>query len=174
MVTNSFWEERRKKYIKGKSTPNYKGRSTPNDKAKVWYSNFSFLVNFRSLINSESTSSCLCCYNMNPLHLLKLVIGPSPVAHWKRIRLQCRRCRRLRRHKLDPWVRNIPWRRKWHPTSVFLLGKFHGQRSLASYSPQGHKESDTNEVTSAYTYTNLLSRVFIHSHFALMFNKMEV
>ena len=24
-------------------------------------------------------------------------------------------------------VGNIPWSRKWHPTPVFLLGKFHGQ-----------------------------------------------
>ena len=28
------------------------------------------------------------------------------------------------------------WRRKWHPTSVFLLGKSHGQGSLAGCSPQ--------------------------------------
>ena len=27
----------------------------------------------------------------------------------------------------------------------FLPGKFHGQRSLAGYSPWGHKESDTTE-----------------------------
>ena len=27
------------------------------------------------------------------------------------------------------------WRRKWQPISVFLPGKFHGQRSLAGYSP---------------------------------------
>ena len=26
----------------------------------------------------------------------------------------------------------IPWRRKWQPTSVFLPGKSHGQRSLGS------------------------------------------
>ena len=26
--------------------------------------------------------------------------------------------------------------------SIFLLGKFHGQRSLAGYSPWGHKESE--------------------------------
>ena len=39
----------------------------------------------------------------------------------------------------------IPWRRKWQPTPVFLPGEFHGQRSLAGYSPQGHKESDTTE-----------------------------
>ena len=35
------------------------------------------------------------------------------------------------------------WRRKWQPTSVFLPGESHGQRSLADYSPCGHKESDT-------------------------------
>ena len=35
----------------------------------------------------------------------------------------------------DPWVRKSPWNRKWQPTPVFLLGKFHGQRSLAGYSP---------------------------------------
>ena len=40
-------------------------------------------------------------------------------------------CRRLRRCKFDPWVGKIPWRRNWQSTLVFLLGKFHGQRSLA-------------------------------------------
>ena len=29
--------------------------------------------------------------------------------------------------------------------SVFSPGKFHGQRSLAGYSPWGHKESDMTE-----------------------------
>ena len=28
-----------------------------------------------------------------------------------------------RRLGFDPWVRKIPWRRKWQPTPVFLLGK---------------------------------------------------
>ena len=28
-----------------------------------------------------------------------------------------------------PWLRKIPWRRKWQPTPVFLPGKSHGQRS---------------------------------------------
>ena len=31
------------------------------------------------------------------------------------------------------------WRRKWQPTPVFLPEESHGQRSLASYSPRGHK-----------------------------------
>ena len=30
----------------------------------------------------------------------------------------------------DPWVRKIPWRRKWQPTPEPLPGKFHGWRSL--------------------------------------------
>ena len=45
----------------------------------------------------------------------------------------------------NPWVGRIPWRRKWQPTLVLLTGKSHGQRSLAGYSPWGHKESDMTE-----------------------------
>ena len=55
---------------------------------------------------------------------------------------QCRRCKR---HEFDPQVEKIPWRRKWQPTPAFLPEKSHGQRSLAGYSPCGHKESDTTE-----------------------------
>ena len=33
------------------------------------------------------------------------------------------------------------------PTAVFLPGEFHGQRSLAGYSPWGPTESDTTEAT---------------------------
>ena len=47
----------------------------------------------------------------------------------------------------DPWVRKIPWRRKWQPTPIFLLGKSHAQRSLVGYSPRGRKKSDLTEAT---------------------------
>ena len=50
-----------------------------------------------------------------------------------------------RRRRFNPWVRKIPWRRKWQPTPVFLPGKSHGQSSLAGYSPRGHKESDMTQ-----------------------------
>ena len=33
----------------------------------------------------------------------------------------------------NPWVRKIPWKRKWQPTPVFLPGKLHGQRHLEGY-----------------------------------------
>ena len=35
------------------------------------------------------------------------------------------------RHGLNPWVRKIPWRRKWQSIPVFLPRKSHGQRGLA-------------------------------------------
>ena len=37
-----------------------------------------------------------------------------------------------------------------HP--VFLLGKSHGQKSLAGYSPQGRKELDMTEHTQKYSH----------------------
>ena len=39
-----------------------------------------------------------------------------------------------RRSKFDPWVRKIPWKRKWQPIPIFLPGKSHGQRSLVGFS----------------------------------------
>ena len=56
-------------------------------------------------------------------------------------------CRRHQRCTFDPWVRKIPWSRKWLPTPVFL-GKSHGQRGLSGCSPRGQKESYTTEQLS--------------------------
>ena len=39
-----------------------------------------------------------------------------------------------------------PWRVR-QPTPVFLPGESHGQRSLVSYSPWGHKEPDMTKAT---------------------------
>ena len=43
-----------------------------------------------------------------------------------------------RRHGLHPWVRKIPWGRKWPPIPVCFPGKSHEYRSLADYSPWGN------------------------------------
>ena len=40
---------------------------------------------------------------------------------------------------INSWVRKTPWRRKWQPTPIYLPEKSDGQRSLAGYSPWGHK-----------------------------------
>ena len=41
------------------------------------------------------------------------------------------------------WTGKIPWGRKWQPTPLFLLGRSHGQRSLAGYSPWGWTQLST-------------------------------
>ena len=56
-------------------------------------------------------------------------------------------CRSQRRLGFNPWVRKIPWGRKWLPTPVFLPGESHGQRSLVDYSLWGCKESDMTKTT---------------------------
>ena len=71
-----------------------------------------------------------------------------------------RGCMQCGRPWFDPCVGKIPWRRKWQPTPVSLPGKFHGQRSLAGYSPWGHKESDTIE--------------WLHFHFSLSRSKRQL
>ena len=65
--------------------------------------------------------------------------------------------RRDKRHGFDPWVRKIPWRRKWQPIPVFLPVKSHGQRNLAAYSPQGCKELDTTEQLRTHTVGNVVT-----------------
>ena len=55
---------------------------------------------------------------------------------------QCRRCRKL---VSDPWVRKIPWRKKWQPTPVFLPRKFHGERGAWWATVHRVAESDTTE-----------------------------
>ena len=62
-------------------------------------------------------------------------------------------CRRHKRWGFDPWIGNIPWRRKWQPTSVFSPEQSHGQRNLAGYSLERvgqdwAKELDRTELLS--------------------------
>ena len=55
-----------------------------------------------------------------------LVSGKEPAS-------QCRKCER---HEFIYWVRKIPRRRVHQPTSVFLPGESHGQRSLAGHTTE--------------------------------------
>ena len=70
--------------------------------------------------------------------------------------LQCRR------PEFDPWAGKIPWRRKWQPTLVLLLGKFHGQRSLVGYSPWGPRELDMTEQLHFIYRLDLESKIKLH------------
>ena len=46
-----------------------------------------------------------------------------------------------------PWTGEIPWRRAWQPTAVFLPGESRGQRSLRA-AVQGVAESDTTKLSA--------------------------
>ena len=71
----------------------------------------------------------------------------------KETTFQCRKC-----DGFNPWVRKIPWSRKWQPTPVFLPGESHGQRSLVGYSPWSHTESDmTERLSTQHTHTRMVT-----------------
>ena len=59
-----------------------------------------------------------------------------------------------KRHRFDPRIGKIPRSRKWKHTSV-LPGKFHGQRSLAGYSPWGRRVRTERAHTHTHTHTRL-------------------
>ena len=78
----------------------------------------------------------------------------------------------------ETWIRSLgredSLKEGMRPTPVFLPGESHGERGLAGYSPWGHKELDTTEVTehahelqipSAYFYgANILRDDDIYCH----------
>ena len=51
----------------------------------------------------------------------------------------------------------VPWRREWLPTPVFLPGQFHGQRSLAGYTFYGipKRQNRTERLTHNTIYKAL-------------------
>ena len=57
-----------------------------------------------------------------------------------------------RRNELGHTIALKTWKRKWHPTPVFLPGKSHGWKSLAGYSPWGHEESVATEELHFYLH----------------------
>ena len=56
----------------------------------------------------------------------------------------------FRRRGFNPWVRKIPWWRRWQPTPSFLPGKSQGQRSLVGYSPRGHRVGHDWALTHSF------------------------
>ena len=54
-------------------------------------------------------------------------------------------CLQCGRPGFNPWIGKLPWRKEWQPTPIFLPGEFHGQRTLAGYSPRCCKELDMTE-----------------------------
>ena len=64
----------------------------------------------------------------------------------------------MERHRFDPWVGKIPWRRKWQPAPVFLPGESHGRRSLVGCRLWGHKELD---MTEKLGHTHICINIYV-------------
>ena len=102
--------------------------------------------------NSDSNHNMCVFYPIPLSNSLIPAVFPTvqlnlTLAQMVRSCLQCRRC------GFDSWVGKIPWRREWQPSAIFLSGKFHGQRSLAGYSPWDCKELDMTEQLSTHAHT---------------------
>ena len=87
-----------------------------------------FLVFKESPACTISTFTRLC-YNQLSLGFPGGASGKEPTCQ----------CGRLKRHGFNPWFRKTPWRRGWQPTPVLLPRECQGERSLAGYSPWGHR-----------------------------------
>ena len=68
-----------------------------------------------------------------------------------------------RRHGFYSWVREIPLRRRWQPTPVFLPEKSHGLRSLAGYIPWGLKRIRHLATKQQQLQMLKLNSIIIHS-----------
>ena len=101
----------------------------------------SYPLQYSGLENSMDCSSWGCKESDETFTSLYIYTG---LPRWLRAEESAFWCRR---HRFDYWVRKIPWRREWKHTPVFLPGKSHGQRSLAGYSPWGHKSVRHNLAT---------------------------
>ena len=98
-----------------------------------------------------------------PIGDIYLYMGFSYIEPWLGCKASACPFRTCRICRFDPWVRKIPWRRKWQPTPVFLPRDSHGQRNLAGYSPRGCKESDTTEQLTRTFFTSSQRTLFFNN-----------
>ena len=107
----------------------------------------SFRINWLNLLAVQGTLKSLLQHSQKASILQCSVFFMVQFSHpWASLVAQMvKNLSAMQKTGFDPWVEKILWSREWLPTPVFLPGEFHGQRSLAGYSPWDHKESDTTE-----------------------------
>ena len=112
-----------------------------------WRPEKSFLV---PCLSSFALSSLL----WKEIYIFLSIYRASQVVEWLKKQKKKKKsiclCRKHKRLRFNPWVGKIPWSRKWQPAPVFLPGKFHGQRSLASST--GSRRVGHSRVHSIYKW----------------------
>ena len=110
---------------------------------------FTILTIFKCIVQGISIFTLLCSHHHLPAQLQHCFIFPN----WNSVPIKqgspggsvVKNPPAMRRPRFHPWIRKIPWRRKWQLTPGFLPGESHGRRSPGGYSPWGQKELDRTE-----------------------------
>ena len=96
-------------------------------------------------------SSGFCWYfiiAIFPLRLPRWFSGKEPACQ----------CRRHKRCGFNPWVRKMPWSRRWQPTPVSLPG------GLQSTGSQRAGQDWATEHTHTHTLTHTHTHTYTHTH----------
>ena len=124
-------------------------------------------LNFQPLDQSGKNkrlllTPCLCCSCYSSPNQWDTSLFSGRLPRWLSSKESACQCRR---HGFDPWVRKIPWRRKWQLTPVFPPGKSHGQKSLVGCSPGtvGHDLATEHRHTYSVA-SSASSLVFLGKH----------
>ena len=129
------------------------------------------------MVWSHLSSHHACCQK-HPLVLSSQAVNGLARCHsGEESACQCSFCKRC---GFEPWVRKIPWSKKWQPTPLFLPKKSHGERKLAGYSPWGCKTLNTTERLSIYTLkqdwaicSSQLWTIFSHLYVTALFGQQN-
>ena len=95
------------------------------------------------------------------IYLLTLGWGLPILCSGKESTCQCKRCKRC---GSNPWVRKIPWIRKWQPATVFLPGNSMDREAWQA-TVHGVAELDMTQTTHTFTldFFNFIDRQFLTS-----------
>ena len=107
--------------------------------SSAFFSDFISIILFIMIFLGSS-----CNYSSDFLKLM-LITNFLGLPRWHSGREPTCQSRRHKKCGFNPWVKEIPWRKKWQPTWIFLPVKSHGWESMADYSSWGCKESDKTE-----------------------------
>ena len=125
----------------------------------VWYShlfqNFPEMVVIKGfgIVNKAEIDVFLelSCFFDDPVDVGNLIIMGFPHgASGKEPACQCRRCKRLERHRFHPLVGKIPWRRAWQPILVFLPGESHVQEGWSMVHRVAKSQKQLKLLSSKY------------------------
>ena len=110
---------------------------------EAWRAAIHGVTKSRTRLRDWTELNCMIVWQLKECNIQSIVKyalrGPKGAQRWRICPKSACQCRR---HEFNPWVRKIPWRRKWQPTPVVLPGKSRGQRSIAVCSPWDCKKLD--------------------------------